>query len=919
MNDTDERAQGSPSPPRLEAPWARDYQDIARALDVGLDSGLSEREANRRCTRYGLNRLAGARRRSAWGILGEQFRSIVILFLGAAAVLSFSFGQHLEGVAILVAIAISVIIGFVTEVRAVRSMEALRKLERASARVRRGGGAREVAAERLVPGDVLMLEQGDIVGADARVTEANKMQADESALTGESVPVGKSADPVAGDAALAERFCMLFKGTALTRGSGEAIVVATGRDTEIGRISELAEQAESVQTPLEKRLERLGHKLIWVTLGVGVVVGVSGILAGQPVLLMIKTAIVLAVAAIPEGLPIVATMALARGMWRMARRNALVNRLAAVETLGATSVILTDKTGTLTENRMRVVRFQLASGSVDVARSTERAEVAFTRDGEPLAVEGALREALELGVLCNNASLNSGGVGDEPAASGDPLEVALLEAGRAAELEQRALLERWPEAREEAFDPEVKMMATYHEAEDGYRVAVKGAPEAVLEVCTAVRAQDGDRDLSEAERERWVERNHRMAEDGLRVLALATKAVDSADDPPYQSLVLVALLGLLDPPREEVREALAQCREAGIRVVMVTGDQAGTALNIARSLELADEGTARMVRGDELLSPDQLSPEDRKRLIDAAVFARVNPEQKLDLIRLHQDAGSVVAMTGDGVNDAPALKQADIGVAMGRRGTQVAKEAADMVLKDDAFATIVAAIEHGRAIFGNIRKFSVYLLSGNMGEILAVTAASVAGAPLPLLPLQILYLNLVNDLFPALALGFGRAEATIMERPPRSPEEPVLGREQWLAILAYGVVVAFAVLGAFALALLWLGLSEAQAVTVAFFTLSLSRLWHVFNMRDPNTGLVRNEVVGNPYVWGALGVCVVLLAAAFTVPLLARVLSVVNPGLAGWTATLIMSFVPLVLGQLFKGRLGRGRAGGAKESVDTAL
>ncbi len=908
MNDTAKRAQGSASPSRLEAPWALDYQEVARALDVRLDSGLSEREANRRRARYGPNRLAAARRQSAWRILAEQFRSVVILFLGAAAALSFSFGQHLEGVAIVVAIAISVIIGFVTEVRAVRSMEALRKLERASARVRRDGATREVPAERLVPGDVLVLEQGDIAGADARVVEANKMQADESALTGESVPVGKSPDPVDRDTALAERSCMLFKSTALTRGSGEAVVVATGRETEIGRIAHLAEQAESVQTPLEKRLERLGHKLIWVTLGVGAVVGVSGILAGQPVLLMIKTAIVLAVAAIPEGLPIVATMALARGVWRMARRNALVNRLAAVETLGATSVILTDKTGTLTENRMSVVRLELASDGVDVAGQPGRGTAAFTRAGEPLAVEDVLREALEIGVLCNNASLTPGASPDQPAASGDPLEVALLEAGRAAGLEQEELLERWPEAREEAFDPEIKMMATYHEAEDGYRVAVKGAPEAVLEVCTAVRTQEGDSDLSREERERWAERNHGMAEEGLRVLALATKTADSTEDPPYQSLTLVALVGLLDPPREKVHEALAQCRAAGIRVVMVTGDQAGTALNIAQSLKLVDEGAARLVPGDELQAPDRLSAEDRERLLRAAVFARVSPEQKLDLIRLHQDAGSVVAMTGDGVNDAPALKQADIGVAMGRRGTQVAKEAADMVLKDDAFSTIVAAIEHGRAIFGNIRKFSVYLLSGNMGEILAVTAASVAGAPLPLLPLQILYLNLVNDVFPALALGFGRAESTVMQRPPRGSEEPVLAREQWLAILAYGVVVALAVLAAFTLALLHLGLSEAQAVTVAFFTLSLARLWHVFNMRDRRTGLIRNEVAGNPYVWGALAVCAALLVAAFTVPLLARVLGVVNPGLAGWTVVLIMSFVPLVLGQAFKGWLGRSRA-----------
>jgi len=900
MNErTVESGKGDARPAVVERPWAVAADELARTLEVQPERGLSEAEAGRRRRRYGPNRLAPARRRSAWEILLEQFRSVVILFLGAAAIVSFAFGQHLEGFAILVAILISVVIGFVTEIRAVRSMESLRQLERATARVRRDGQVRELPAERLVPGDVLVLEQGDIVGADARLVQASRLQVDESALTGESVPVGKTTGAVDADAPLAERGCMLFKGTALTRGSGEAVVTATGPATEIGRIAELTEQAESVETPLEKRLERLGHRLIWVTVAVGVVVGVSGVLAGQDVLPMVKTAIVLAVAAIPEGLPVVATMALARGVWRMAWRNALVNRLAAVETLGATSVILTDKTGTLTENRMHLQRLELPSDGVELVRESDGAR-RLERDGEPVEVDGALREALEVGVLCNNAALAA--EAPDETSSGDPLEVALLEAGRAGGLARAELLSRWPEAREEAFDPEVKMMATIHrDAEGGaYRVAVKGAPEAVLETCASVRATDGERALSADEREDWSRRNREMAEQGLRVLALATRRAESADEAPYEGLTLLGLAGLLDPPREDVREALGLCHEAGIRVVMVTGDQPGTALNIARALALIGEGEGGVVHGERLGSMESLSADERRELLEAAVFARVSPEQKLEIIRAHQQGGAVVAMTGDGVNDAPALKQADIGVAMGRRGTQVAKEAADMVLKDDAFSTIVQAVEHGRAIFGNIRKFSVYLLSGNAGEILAVTAASVAGAPLPLLPLQILYLNLVNDVFPALALGFGRAERHVMQRPPREPGEPVLARAQWLAVAGYGAVVAAAVLAAFTLALVHLELGEAESITVAFFTLSLARLWHVFNMRDSNTGLLRNEVAGNPYVWGALAVCALLLAAAFTVPLLARVLNVHDPGAAGWAVVLGMSLVPLVVGQAVK-------------------
>jgi Ca2+-transporting ATPase len=883
-----------PSTPPCQAPWAVAADEVARALQVDVERGLSDAQVRRRRRRWGLNRLAPPPRRRVWRILLEQVRSVVILFLGVAAALSFAFGEHLEGTAILVAIALSAVVGLVTEMRAVRSMEALRALEQVTARVRRDSRVREVPAERLVPGDVLVLEQGDMVGADVRLVEASRIQVDESALTGESVPVGKTTQPVERDRPLAERTAMLFKGTAVTRGSGAGVVTAIGAGTEIGRIAELTRGAESVQTPLEKRLERLGHRLIWVTLGIGIVVAVSGVLAGQPVLPMVETAIVLAVAAIPEGLPVVATMALARGVWRMARRNALVNRLAAVETLGATSIILTDKTGTLTENRMSVRRLVLPLDTMELV--SEKGAPHFTRAGEPVEIGSPLREVLEVSALCNNAAL-APACEDRPA-TGDPLEVALLQAAGRAGLERTELLGRWPEVREEAFDPEVKMMATFHRRDGGYRVAVKGAPEAVLAACTAVREEGEARPLSHDEREQWAERNRDMARQGLRVLALATRGAATADEAPYRDLVLLGLVGLLDPPRADVKEALALCREAGIRVVMVTGDQPGTAVNIARSLGLTDGESA--VRGDALEPSRDLTPDKRRAALAAAVFARVSPEQKLDLIRLHQDAGAVVAMTGDGVNDAPALKQADIGVAMGRRGTQVAREAADMVLQDDAFSTIVAAVEHGRAIFGNIRKFSVYLLSGNMGEILAVTAASVAGAPLPLLPLQILYLNLVNDLFPALALGFGRAEREVMRRPPRDPGEPLLGRRQWYAVGGYGVLVAAAVLGAFALALLRLDVTQAQAVTVAFFTLSLARLWHVFNMRDADTGLIRNEVVRNPYVWGALAICGLLLVAALTVPLLARVLRVVDPGAAGWAVIAVASLVPLAVGQLVK-------------------
>jgi Ca2+-transporting ATPase len=846
---------------------------------------------------YGLNRLARARRRSAWAILLEQFRSVLLAFLAVAAGLSFAVGQWLEAAAILVAVLIAGLVGFATEVRAVRSMEALQELIRMNARVRRDGRRQTVPAERLVPGDVVLVGEGDLPGADVRLTEASGLEVDESPLTGESLPVAKGTEAVPEDTPLAERRSMLFRGTTVTRGNGEGVVVATGGATELGRIAALARAAEPEHTPLEKRLEGLGRRLIVVTLGLGVLVAASGILAGQPALLMLQTAIVLAVATIPEGLPVVATLAMARGMWRMARRNAVLNRLAAVETLGSTSCILTDKTGTLTHNRMELTRLVLPDGEVTVAAGSRGTRL--LREGEAVrpGSDSALARALEAAVLANEAAATG---------EGDPLEWALLQGAEAAGLDARSLREQWPTVRQEPFDPQRRMMATVHEGATGRRVVVKGAPEAVLAACDSVAGEGDDNPLEAEARRRWERTNQSLAEDGLRVVALAGKPEPDPGMDPFSGLTFLGLAGLEDPPREEVRPALAQCQEAGIRVIMITGDQVGTARHIARALGLVRDERAAVVEGRELAATGPKAP-SRERLLDADVFARVSPQQKLDLIRLYQDAGGVVAMTGDGVNDAPALKQADMGVAMGRRGTQAAREAADMVLKDDAFATIVAAVEQGRAIFENIRKASVYLLSGNMGEILAVTGASVAGAPLPLLPLQILYLNLVNDLFPALALGFGEAPSGVMRQPPRAPEHPVLDRERWWAVGLYGLVLAAAVLLAFGLALAWLDLPAPGAVTVAFFSLSLGRLWHVANMRHRGSRVLVNEVTRNPYMALALLVSLLLLGAAWSVPVLREVLGLGDPGSRGWLLALGASLIPLVAGQVALVALGPGK------------
>jgi Ca2+-transporting ATPase len=888
-------------------PWAMDAEAVATALDVRPEEGLTEQEARKRRKRYGPNALRAARERSAWAVLAAQFKSLIVLLLVAAGVVSFAFGEWLEGVAIAVVIVVNAGLGFVTELSAVRSMEALRRLGRTLTRVRRGGELRQVPAEEVVPGDVLVLEGGDLVPADLRLVTASRLEADESALTGESLPVGKGEESVAEDTVLAERTGMLYRGTALTRGSGEGVVTGTGMETEVGKISEMVAGTEDETTPLEKRLNRLGRKLIGVTLVIAAAVSGAGIAAGKEVFLMVETGIALAVAAIPEGLPVVATIALARGMWRMARRNALINRLSAVETLGATSVICTDKTGTLTENRMTVTRVVTAEGEVRVTGEGLETEGAFLRGEEAAAPEGGLLEALRVAALCNNAGLGTG-EGGEPEGVGDPLEVALLVAAAKAGLAREALVDEMPEVGEEAFDSDVKMMATYHRAGAGdVLVAVKGAPEKVVAASTSVLGPGGVEALDEAGRERWLARSVEMAGEGLRMLGLASKRARDAEAAPYEDLTLLALVAMEDPPREDVKGAIVRCREAGIRVIMVTGDQAPTARSIAVQVGLVDEGAGEAVHGRDLRRPAELSGEERRRLLATSVFARVSPGQKLDLIGLHQEAGSVVAMTGDGVNDAPALKKADIGVAMGLRGTQVAREAADMVLKDDAFTTIVAAVEQGRVIFGNIRKFVVYLLSCNVSEILAVAAASLLRLPLPILPLQILFLNLVTDVFPALALGVGEGERGVMERRPRSKSEPVVGLGHWGAIGGYGAVITVAVLGALWTARRVMGLEPERAVTISFLTLAMAQLWHVLNMRGPGSRLVRNEITRNGWVWGALGLCVVLLLAAVYVGPLARVLKVTDPGAGGWALAVGMSLVPCVLGQVWLGLRGRKR------------
>ncbi|MDO8875359.1 MAG: cation-transporting P-type ATPase, partial [Pseudolabrys sp.] len=822
----------------------------------------------------GRNIIAAKRKVSALTVFAHQFASPVVYLLAAAAGLAFAFGELEEGGAIAAVLAVNALIGFLTELKAARSIEALRALGGRAARVRRDGHTRLIAAEELVPGDIVLIEAGDSIAADLRLVEASNLAADESTLTGESVAVRKDVDAIAADARLAERRSMLFKGTAITRGSGVGVVTAIGLKTELGRVSQLVEGADTGSSPLEKKLARLSAQLVWATIILAVIIVAIGLRGGGNIFLIVEAAIALAVAAIPEGLPIVATLALARGMWRMARQNALIERLSAVETLGATTVILTDKTGTLTENRMTARRLWIASGEIDLATHTRQLA------DDPQAVR-----LLEIAVLCNDATL--GHTAKE--SSGDPMEIALLRAGRSAGLGRHALLEKLPVARKHAFDAGSKMMATVHCDGELFLFAVKGAPEAVLAACTQAATEAGDIAMADTARAEWSARVEHFGQHGLRVLACASKSVPRADAAAYEDLTFLGLIALEDPARADVPHAIEDCRRAGIRVVMVTGDHAVTARSIGRAVGLT---ATKVVEGRHV---DKVIAGPTADLMDIGIFARVSPSEKLALVRAYQAAGDVVAMTGDGVNDAPALRQADIGVAMGLRGTDVAREAAAMILLDDAFPTIVKAIREGRVIFGNIQRFVASLLSCNLCEVLEIGLAILLALPLPIMPLQILYLNLVTDVFPAFALALGEGERDVLDRPPRDPKQPIIGRSQWIAIVLQSIALTAGTFGALVLARDWLLLDSRAVVTVTFLTLAFSQLWHVFNMRHPRSGRLLNEITRNPWLWGALVLCTVLVAVPTYVPALAYVLHLTPPTAAMWGVILGMSLAPLAV------------------------
>jgi Ca2+-transporting ATPase len=795
--------------------------------------GLAEVEVERRLARYGPNELQAAGGVSPWAILFQQFKNVLIIILLIATGLSAFLGQGVESIAIAVIVLFAVVLGFIQEYRAERAIEALRQMAAPTVTVIRDGKEIEIPARELVPGDLILLHAGDKVAADARLVESINLQVDEAALTGESVPVSKKTEALRGeDLALGDRDNMVFGGTIATYGRGRAVVVATGMGTQFGRIAQMLQSVETGKTPLQQNLDKVGRVLGQAAVLVVVAVIVVGVFRDQPLLEMFIFGIALAVAAVPEALPAVVTISLAIGVQRMVKRNALVRRLPAVETLGSTSVICSDKTGTLTKDEMTVRQIHTPQRTTTISGSGYEPEGEFSLSGSVVAPSEEEMDLLRAAALVCDAHLVRDDMHDSWQIKGDPTEGAFIVAAGKVGLHKEDLDLQFPRVGEIPFTSEAKRMTTLHSVGEVQVAYAKGAPETILGSCSRQVTGQGEVALRDADREAILAEVRRMAGAALRVLGVATKADATLGD-AERDMTFLGLVGMIDPPRPEAKAAVEQCERAGIRVVMITGDHPITAQAVAGELGLLRAGIA--VTGAELEDMSDAELEGRVESIE--VYARVSPAHKLRVVTALQQRGHIVAMTGDGVNDAPALKKADIGVAMGITGTDVSKEAAAMTLIDDNFASIVAAVEEGRGIFENIKKYLMYLLSANIGEIGLIAGAMFAGLPMPLTAVQILYVNLATDGLPALALSVDPPEKDLMERAPRDARTGIFTRRVVTLMVVGGLWSTAANLGLFIWAL-QSGPSVTHAMTMTFVSLVLIEFLKAFNFRSDRRSLL---------------------------------------------------------------------------------
>ncbi|MCJ7524529.1 MAG: cation-translocating P-type ATPase [Candidatus Aminicenantes bacterium] len=924
-------------------------EDIARQLATPIESGLDSREAAKRLEMYGPNQIAALPRPTFLQLLLAQFNNFIVLLLIAAASISGLLGEWIEAVAILAIVVLNATLGVIQDRRAEEALAALKKLAAPEAQVLRDGSRRAIPGPEIVPGDIVFIEAGNFVPADLRLVEAVNLRLEEAALTGESVPVQKDANiRLEANVPLGDRKNTAFMGTLVNSGRGRGIVVSTGMHTQIGLIAEMLQNVKEETTPLQKRLDGLGKVLGGAALAVCALVFAIGWMRGHPPLEMFMLAVGLAIAAVPEGLPAVVTISLALGMREMVKRHALIRRLSSVETLGSTTVICSDKTGTLTQNKMTVTRMWADGKFLDVGGSDHTLKGDFLAQDQPVQLTDfqAILTALWVGALNNDAHLEVSGESNSEGMSyrmvGDPTEGALLVAAAKAGALPRPLNQAYPRVAEIPFDSTRKNMVTVHHIlhphpEDispfdeqklysGYVIAVKGAPDMVLNLCSRYQCHDdSSAPLDDARRRRILEANETMTRGALRVLGLAYRVERELPDVSdirniEKDLVFVGLAGMIDPPRPEAAPALAQAGKAGIRTIMITGDFPNTARAIAESIGLLRAGR-QVLTGKDI---DALSDAELEESVkNTDVFARVSPENKLRIVNALRANHEVVAMTGDGVNDAPSIKAADIGVAMGITGTDVAKESADMVLTDDNYASIVSAVEQGRIIYDNIRKFVFYLLSSNVAEIMIIFLAMLAGLPSPLTVIQLLWLNLITDGAPALALAMEKGDPDIMRRQPRPPREPVINANMRLGILIQTFTQTGAVLTAFALGLLWhlragdvipvganplafllrydwRGLDVQSAETMAFMTLSLCELFRAYTVRSERISLFKLGVFSNRYMQVAVGLSFTLLLLVVSVPFLQPVFNTHLPSARELAVVLGLSLVPALAEELTK-------------------
>lgn len=878
-----------------EQPWhSLRAHDVVSRLGSKTE-GLDEEEAKLRLSRFGHNELEPEKKPSSAGIFLRQFKSVLVIILLAATLISLALGETVDAAVILAIVFAISVLGFVQEYRAEKALEALKRMAALTATVVRGGVESEIPARELVPGDVVVLSVGDKIPADMRLVETVNLRIDEASLTGESVSSEKGIDPVPQDSPLADRTCNAYAGTAVSYGRGRGVVFSTGQTTEFGKIASMMQAAPKVKTPLELRIESVGRVLGVIMVGASVLVLLVGLARGQPFLEMFLWSVSLAVAAVPEALPAVVTGGLAIGVRRMAKRNAIVRRLPAVETLGSTTIICSDKTGTMTKGEMTVRRIFVGKELYEVTGSGYEPRGEILKDGIP-ALNDGLSLIARVGALCNDASMT---VASLTRVVGDPTEIALLViAAKTGEKVERLKL-AYPRIFEAPFTSERKRMTTVHNAPDGQLLCcMKGALETVLPSCESAYFEGRSVPMDQAMIRRIHDVGEQMASDALRVLAFAFKAMSNVrsdfERNSESGLVFLGLMGMIDPPREEVKGAVRKCDTAGIKVVMITGDHKATAEAVARELNLLSS-KRKVLSGAEL---DRLGENEFERLVeDVAVYARVSPEHKLRIVTALKKKGHIVAMTGDGVNDAPALKNANIGIAMGITGTDVTKEAADIVLADDNFASIVAAVEEGRAIYDNIRKYLLFLLSANTGELLIMLSAVLFGFPLPLVPVQILYVNLATDGLPALALGIDPPVQDLMRRHPRNPKLSVFaGLKGWIAGIT--LLMSLVMMSLFAYGLSSRGLVEARSLM--FMAIIVFELVFAFSCRSQSQTIFRLGVTSNKYLVAAVLSQLCLLLLIMYVPSVARLFEVTPIGIIDWLMVVAVGISGFVLAEISK-------------------